>query len=215
MWPLVITSGGKWQVLTVATAGLQSRYNAQWTLVMAATTVAIVPLIVLFVAFAAPHRALDRGDGAQMTSAAEVLHARRRRRWRSIDGRCCSSPRCCWADPANPRGRTVVTVRLWDEQVAAAYRESFDAVHRRAPRHRCTGQRGLVRHLLRHVAHRCGRRQRRRHLLAVQRILRRLRRQRPADGHRESIGAERRSGLGAVGGRPVHPQRCAAGRCRS
>ncbi len=24
MWPLVITSGGKWQVLTVATAGLQS-----------------------------------------------------------------------------------------------------------------------------------------------------------------------------------------------
>jgi multiple sugar transport system permease protein len=50
MWPLVITSGGEWQVLTVATAGLQSRYNAQWTLVMAATTVAIVPLIVLFVA---------------------------------------------------------------------------------------------------------------------------------------------------------------------
>jgi multiple sugar transport system permease protein len=50
MWPLVITSSGKWEVLTVATAGLQSRYNAQWTLVMAATTVAIVPLIVLFVA---------------------------------------------------------------------------------------------------------------------------------------------------------------------
>jgi multiple sugar transport system permease protein len=50
MWPLVITSGGEWQVLTVATAGLQSRYNAQWTLVMAATTVAIVPLILLFVA---------------------------------------------------------------------------------------------------------------------------------------------------------------------
>ena len=51
MWPLVITSGPTWQVLTVATAGLQSRYDAQWTLVMAATTVAIVPLIVLFVAF--------------------------------------------------------------------------------------------------------------------------------------------------------------------
>ncbi|BBY41988.1 carbohydrate ABC transporter permease [Mycolicibacterium celeriflavum] len=50
MWPLVITSGGEWQVLTVATAGLQSRYNAQWTLVMAATTVAIVPLLLLFVA---------------------------------------------------------------------------------------------------------------------------------------------------------------------
>ncbi|MBU9765694.1 carbohydrate ABC transporter permease [Mycobacterium sp. TNTM28] len=51
LWPLVITSGGTWQVLTVATAGLQTQYNAQWTLVMAATTVAIVPLIALFVAF--------------------------------------------------------------------------------------------------------------------------------------------------------------------
>jgi multiple sugar transport system permease protein len=51
MWPLVITSGHKWQVLTVATAALQSQYSAQWTLVMAATTVAIMPLIVLFVIF--------------------------------------------------------------------------------------------------------------------------------------------------------------------
>lgn len=51
MWPLVIISGGKWRVLTVATAGLQSQYNAQWTLVMAATTVAIVPLVILFAMF--------------------------------------------------------------------------------------------------------------------------------------------------------------------
>lgn len=51
MWPLVVTSGGRWRVLTVATAGLQSQYNAQWTLVMAATTVAILPLVVLFLAF--------------------------------------------------------------------------------------------------------------------------------------------------------------------
>lgn len=51
MWPLVITSGGRWRVLTVATAGLQSQYNAQWTLVMAATTVAIVPLVMLFLVF--------------------------------------------------------------------------------------------------------------------------------------------------------------------
>ncbi|GAS93993.1 sugar-transport integral membrane protein ABC transporter uspB [Mycolicibacterium canariasense] len=49
MWPLVITSGPRWQVLTVATAGLQSRYDAQWTVVMAATTVAVVPLLALFV----------------------------------------------------------------------------------------------------------------------------------------------------------------------
>ncbi|GAY17139.1 carbohydrate ABC transporter permease [Mycobacterium sp. shizuoka-1] len=51
MWPLVITSGRTWRVLTVATAGLQTQYNAQWTLVMAATTVAIVPLIALFLVF--------------------------------------------------------------------------------------------------------------------------------------------------------------------
>ena len=51
LWPLVITSGSRWRVLTVATAGLQSQYNAQWTLVMAATTVAIIPLIILFLAF--------------------------------------------------------------------------------------------------------------------------------------------------------------------
>ncbi|RFD25534.1 carbohydrate ABC transporter permease [Mycobacterium uberis] len=51
MWPLVITSGHKWRVLTVATADLQSRFNAQWTLVMAATAVAILPLIILFVGF--------------------------------------------------------------------------------------------------------------------------------------------------------------------
>jgi len=50
MWPLVITSGAPWRVLTVATAGLQSQFDAQWTLVMAATTVAIVPLIVVFAA---------------------------------------------------------------------------------------------------------------------------------------------------------------------
>ncbi|OBA59953.1 sugar ABC transporter permease [Mycobacterium sp. 1100029.7] len=50
MWPLVITSGHKWRVLTVATADLQSRFNSQWTLVMAATTIAIVPLALLFIA---------------------------------------------------------------------------------------------------------------------------------------------------------------------
>ncbi|MEC3958123.1 carbohydrate ABC transporter permease [Nocardia sp. CDC153] len=51
MWPLVAASGPKWQVLTVATATLQTEYNAQWTLIMAATTLAIVPLVVVFVVF--------------------------------------------------------------------------------------------------------------------------------------------------------------------
>ncbi|WP_084478450.1 carbohydrate ABC transporter permease [Nocardia jejuensis] len=49
MWPLVAASGAKWQVLTVATATLQTQYNAQWPLIMAATTLAIAPLVVLFV----------------------------------------------------------------------------------------------------------------------------------------------------------------------
>ena len=51
LWPLVITTGRQWQVLTVATAGLQSQYNGNWTIVMAATTVAILPLLMLFLVF--------------------------------------------------------------------------------------------------------------------------------------------------------------------
>jgi multiple sugar transport system permease protein len=51
LWPLVITSGSEWSVITVATASLQSQYNGNWTLVMAATTLALVPLVVLFLAF--------------------------------------------------------------------------------------------------------------------------------------------------------------------
>ncbi len=51
LWPLIITSGKTWQTVTVATAGLQSQYNGNWTLVMAATTVAMAPLLVLFAIF--------------------------------------------------------------------------------------------------------------------------------------------------------------------
>lgn len=51
LWPLVITTGGDWRVITVATASLQSQYNGNWTLVMAATTLALVPLLVLFLIF--------------------------------------------------------------------------------------------------------------------------------------------------------------------
>ncbi|MFT3861094.1 carbohydrate ABC transporter permease [Micropruina sp.] len=51
MWPLIITTGRDWQVITVATANLQSQYNGNWTLVMAATTVAMAPLLALFAIF--------------------------------------------------------------------------------------------------------------------------------------------------------------------
>ena len=51
MWPLVVTTGAQWRVVTVATASLQSQFNGNWTLVMAATTLALVPLLVLFLMF--------------------------------------------------------------------------------------------------------------------------------------------------------------------
>ena len=51
MWPMVITSGPTWEVITVATASLQSQYNNNWTLVMAGTTLAMLPLVILMVAF--------------------------------------------------------------------------------------------------------------------------------------------------------------------
>lgn len=51
LWPLIITSDKTWQTVTVATASLQSQYNGNWTLVMAATTMAMAPLLVLFAIF--------------------------------------------------------------------------------------------------------------------------------------------------------------------
>ncbi|RCK69329.1 carbohydrate ABC transporter permease [Desertihabitans brevis] len=51
LWPLIITTGPTWQTVTVATAALQSQYDSNWTLVMAATTVAIAPLLVVFAVF--------------------------------------------------------------------------------------------------------------------------------------------------------------------
>ncbi len=51
LWPLVVTTGNKWGVITVATASLQSHYNGNWTLVMAGTTLAMLPLLVLFLIF--------------------------------------------------------------------------------------------------------------------------------------------------------------------
>jgi len=51
LWPLIITSGDELQVLTTATAGLQGRFNANWTLVTAATTIALLPLMAVFLAF--------------------------------------------------------------------------------------------------------------------------------------------------------------------
>ncbi|GLY00386.1 carbohydrate ABC transporter permease [Actinoplanes sp. NBRC 101535] len=51
LWPLVVTSGERWRVLTVAVAALQSQFAGNWTLVTAATTLATLPLLVLFLVF--------------------------------------------------------------------------------------------------------------------------------------------------------------------
>jgi len=51
LWPRVITTGNDWAVLTVATAALQSQYNGNWTLVMAATTIALLPLLLIYLLF--------------------------------------------------------------------------------------------------------------------------------------------------------------------
>ena len=51
MWPLIITSGPEWSVITTTTASVQTQFNGNWTIVMAATTIALLPLIVLFTIF--------------------------------------------------------------------------------------------------------------------------------------------------------------------
>ena len=51
LWPSIIAPGKEWNVLTVATSALQTQYSGNWTLVMAATTVSLLPLVLLFLAF--------------------------------------------------------------------------------------------------------------------------------------------------------------------
>ena len=127
MWPLVITSGTKWRVLTVATADLQSRFNAQWTLVMAATTRrdrAADSCCSWFPSGTSCARSSSRGS-----SEPSRAFSTPGRHWR-----WCWSPRC-WPltavlldVAARPHGgKIVVTVRLWDD----ADRRGVSAVVRR------------------------------------------------------------------------------------
>ncbi len=51
LWPLMIASGNKTRTMTVAIAQLQTAYDGQWWLVMAATTVSLIPLVVVLIIF--------------------------------------------------------------------------------------------------------------------------------------------------------------------
>jgi multiple sugar transport system permease protein len=51
LWPLIVTDSTSQQVLTVSIAALQSSFGQQWNLVLAASLVALVPLLVIFAVF--------------------------------------------------------------------------------------------------------------------------------------------------------------------
>lgn len=51
LWPLIITNSDGLRVLTVGIAAFQSNFGSQWNLMMAATFIALGPLLVLFFLF--------------------------------------------------------------------------------------------------------------------------------------------------------------------
>ncbi|MGO1570882.1 MAG: carbohydrate ABC transporter permease, partial [Canibacter sp.] len=51
LWPLMIASGKQTRTMTVAIAQLQSAHDGQWWLVMAATTVSLIPLVIVLSVF--------------------------------------------------------------------------------------------------------------------------------------------------------------------
>ncbi len=51
LWPLIATNSNDLQVNTVAIANFSSNFGVQWNLVLAASLVALVPLVILFAVF--------------------------------------------------------------------------------------------------------------------------------------------------------------------
>jgi len=51
LWPLIATNSNNLQVNTVAIANFSSNFGVQWNLVLAASLVALVPLVILFAVF--------------------------------------------------------------------------------------------------------------------------------------------------------------------
>jgi multiple sugar transport system permease protein len=51
LWPLIVTDTDSMRLLTVGIAAFQSNYGTQWNLMMAATFIALGPLLILFFLF--------------------------------------------------------------------------------------------------------------------------------------------------------------------
>jgi multiple sugar transport system permease protein len=51
LWPLIVTNSNHLDVLSVATANFNSNFTVQWNLVLAASLVALVPMVILFSIF--------------------------------------------------------------------------------------------------------------------------------------------------------------------
>jgi len=51
LWPLIVTNSNSLQVLSVATANLNSNFSVQWNLILAASLVALIPMVILFAIF--------------------------------------------------------------------------------------------------------------------------------------------------------------------
>jgi multiple sugar transport system permease protein len=51
LWPLIATNSNSLQVVTVGVANFKSNFGTQWNLVLAGSLVALIPMVILFVAF--------------------------------------------------------------------------------------------------------------------------------------------------------------------
>jgi len=51
LWPLIVTNSNSLSVLSVGTANLNSNFADQWNLVLAASLVALIPMVILFAIF--------------------------------------------------------------------------------------------------------------------------------------------------------------------
>lgn len=51
MWPLIMTSSNNMRVISVGLAFLQDQYYTDYTILMAGATLALIPVIIVFLSF--------------------------------------------------------------------------------------------------------------------------------------------------------------------